>query len=244
MLHELELLFTAVPEETATKKDYFDAIVQNNCLGKRSMVNRHLTFRHMATLYSLDGNSPLFQALRYLWHRDATAHPLLAALCSYARDSLFRLTFPFLLSLHEEQAYSRSELEHFIEEQQPGRFSKISLESLAQHLASSWTQAGYLQGCINKHRSRATASPGSVAYALFLGYLSGARGSLLLHSQYARMLDCPAEQVLIMAKQASSMGWIVCNHIDNVLEVRFPNFLTTKAQEMLREQNQTTAAKL
>ena len=104
MLHELELLFTAVPEETATKKDYFDAIVQNNCLGKRSMVNRHLTFRHMATLYSLDGNSPLFQALRYLWHRDATAHPLLAALCSYARDSLFRLTFPFLLSLHEEQA--------------------------------------------------------------------------------------------------------------------------------------------
>ncbi len=47
-----------------------------------------------------------------------------------------------------------------------------------------------------------------MAYALFLGYLTGNRGQDF-QTEYVKLLDCSAEQALDLAESAAYKGWIV-----------------------------------
>lgn len=234
MLRELTELLNHVPV-SAVASDYARAIEEENCLGKRSGRTRALTKRHLKDLYSLHPSTTVFRVLRYFWQRDPEGRPLIAFLCAYARDSLLRGSAPFILQSAEGQAFSREALETYLDSKSPGRFSRATLKSAAQNLASSWTQAGHLAGCVKKTRSKAVATPGSTAYALFLGFLSGARGESLLRTDYAKVLDCSFERVVELAETASRKGWIVFKRVGNVIEVLFPALLTEEEKEWTRE---------
>ena len=112
MLAELQLLLHSVGNPDASKDDYSKAIIEDNCLGKRSEKNRTLTSRHLAYLYSLDPQVTVFRVLRFFWERDVGGQPLLALLCSYTRDSLLRLSAPFILGRPEGSSVSRQSLEN------------------------------------------------------------------------------------------------------------------------------------
>ena len=175
MLAELEALLAYVDNPRAGKRDYLQAIDEQNCLGKRSMKTRRLTYRHLTDLYSLDNTCILFQTLRNFWHCDIAVRPLLALLCAYARDSIFLSTVPFLLKFPEGIKNTREALEEFFDRQEPDRFSAATCKSMAQNINPTWIKSGDLNGRVRKIRSRAHPSAGSVAYALHLGYLVGER---------------------------------------------------------------------
>ena len=78
MLAELTALLANVNSKGATKADYIKAIVDDNCLSKRSGKTRALTSSHLVDLYSLDPSITLFRALSFFWKRDLDAKPLLA----------------------------------------------------------------------------------------------------------------------------------------------------------------------
>ena len=237
MLGELSTLLTRVCRPRAEKTDYLAAIEGENCLGKRSARTRQLTTRHLASLYSLDPSVCLFRALRYFWERDPSGHPLVALLCALTRDSVLRSTVSSILSTAEGEVASREELEDFIDAKEPGRFSKATLKSTAQNINSTWTQSGHLKGRLRKVRSRATATAGSASYALFLGYLTGVRGSALFSTDYVRLLDCSPERTLELAEEASRRGWIVVKRVGDVVEVLFPNLINAREVEWIREQD-------
>jgi len=234
MLGELRSLLSHVADGVA-KHRYLRAIEDDNCLAKRSGKTRRLTFRHLSRLHGLDPTIATFRSLRYLWNRDPEGQPLIACLSAYARDSVFRMSSPFVLSMAEGQALMRKDLEAFIDEQEPGRLSPATLKSVAQNVASSWTQSGHLCGTRKKTRARATATPGATAYALLLAYLTGVRGESLFSSEYARLLDCPKETSIELAESASRRGWIIMKRVGNVIEVLFPNLLNEQEKEWLRE---------
>jgi len=237
MLAELRLLLSFVDKFDSQKSDYFDAIQTANCLGKRSGKTRALTYRHLVDLYALDPNLPLFRALRFFWNRDVDGQPLLAALCAYSRDPIFRATAPFILDLHEGETVTREALEEFLDNLEPGRFSNATLKSTAQNINSSWTQAGHLSGRVRKIRARPVATPGNASLALLLGYLTGLRGESLFKSNFTRMLDCSFEKTIELAEDASRRGWISLKRVGNVIEVLFPNLINVQEMEWLREQN-------
>jgi hypothetical protein len=236
MLKELEMLLEYVSYESASNKDYRLAVVEDNCLLKRSGRNRKLTFRHLADLYILDSNYLLFRGLRYFWHRDIEGRNLFALLCAYATDSVLRNSTPFILGLSKGMIITSQDTEAFIEEIEPGRFSPATLKSTAQNINSSWTQSGHLAGRINKMRTIVCPSPGVVAYALLLGYLTGARGESLFSNEYTKLLDSTPEVLSELAAEASSRGWMVFKQIGNVLEVAFPHLLTEQEMEWVHEQ--------
>ena len=95
MLEELRTLLTYIDNPEADKSEYLKAINDENCLGKRSGKTRILSYQHLVDLYSLDRSNVLFRSLLYFWNRDTMGQPLLALLCTYARDSVFRFTAPF-----------------------------------------------------------------------------------------------------------------------------------------------------
>lgn len=235
MLEELRALLSHVPDENATKADYVAAIEQDNCLAKRSGRTRTLTLRHLSSLYGLDPQIATFRALRYFWKRDPAGQPLLACLSAYARDPIFRMSGPHILPMDEGRTVARADLELFIDAQEPGRFSKATLKSTAQNIASSWAQAGHVKGVVKKTRSRAHTTPGATAYALLLSYLKGGRGESLFTSDYVRVLDCSRETAVSLAGEASQRGWLTMKRVGTVIEILFPSLLTDQEKEWLRE---------
>jgi hypothetical protein len=237
MLGELSLLLSFMDDENAGKNDYLDAVENQNRLGKRSDKTRKLTARHLAELYSLDPNVALFRNLRYFWKRDPEGRPLLALLCACSRDSILRSSAPFILDLPFDRQATREEMEKFIDNLEPERFSKATLKSTAQNVNSTWTQSGHLKGKVNKIRTRANATPGSLSYALLLGYIKGARGRSLFRTEHAKLLDRPEERLFELAEEASMKGWIVFKRVGDVVEALFPALLTPQETEWIGEQN-------
>ncbi len=237
MLGELKALLSHAKAPGTPKEAFFRAIEDDNCLAKRSVSTRKLTARHLASLYSLDPAVPLFRGLRHFWKRDPAGRPLLAVTCACARDAVLRSSAAFIQALAPGRPVSREALENFIDHLQPGRFSPATLKSAVRNLSSSWTQSGHLRGKVKKVRAQARATPGAVAYALFLGYLKGVRGESLFSSEYAKLLDCPAHQAMELASEASARGWLVMKRLGDVIEVLFPNLLTDAETGWLREQN-------
>ena len=237
MLEELRTLLAYVDRPEAEKRDYLQAIRDENCLGKRSGINRILTYRHLAYLYSLDRKKILFRTLLYFWNRDIDGQPLLALLCTYARDSIFRSTAPYILMFSKGTTITCESLVEFIGSQEPGRFSKATLKSTAQNINSTWTKSGHLHGRARKVRAHAKPTCGSVSYALLLGYLTGVRGQALFQTEYAKLLDCTMDKAIELAEEASRKGWIVFKRVADVIEVLFPKLIGQEEMEWLREQN-------
>lgn len=235
MLNELQILLSKVGLQ-ASKEDYMRAIVEDNCLGKKSLINRKLTAVFLAYLYGLDSSTALFRTLTYFWQRDPEAQPLLALICSYCRDTILQEATPFYFQYRPGERVNRRLLEDYLERSHPGRFSKATLTSTAQNLNSSFTQSGHLAGRAIKTRKKANATPGAVAFALFAGYLAGSRGQTLFHNELIRLLDCPPEQAVSLAQEAARRGWIVFKQAGNIIEVLFPGLLSEADQELIHEQ--------
>jgi len=230
MLDELRTLLSCVPSPDAQREDYIKAIVENNCLGKRSQKNRELSARHLMTLYSLDSSVATFQALRYFWIRDVCSQPRIALLSAYSRDGLLRMSAPYVLSLKEGEVLDRAAFKEFLDKKASGRLSGFCLEGLVRNVCGTLIRSGHLHRA-GKARSKAVATEGSVSYALFLGYLCGARGEALFSTEFAKLLDCSSARMIELAEEASRRGWINFKRIGNVMEVQFTNLLTAQERE-------------
>ncbi len=237
MFQELKTLLSYITDNNADKDIYLKAIEEENCLGKRSVKTRTLTGRHLSELYSLDPSVTLFRSLLFFWRRDEAGQPLLSLLCAFTRDPLLRMSLPYIISVKEGEQVSREAMEKVIEKDNPDRFSRATLMSTAQNINSTWTQSGHLTGKTRKLRTRAKATPGSAAYALFLGYLRGIRGEALFDTEYVKILDCEKYKAIELAEEASMKGWIVFKHIGNIIEVLFPKLLTEEEVKLLYEQD-------
>lgn len=237
MFNELRALIHAVGTFDSDKSVYQKAIVEDNCLGKRSLKTRQLSFRHLVNLYGLDPSILLFRALLFIWNRDPGGQPLLALLCAYSRDPILRKSIPFILDHPIGSAVTREKLESYIDDKEPGRFSGATLKSTAQNINSTLTQSGHFSGRVRKVRLQTIVTAGSVSYALLLGFLRGIRGESLFSTEYFKLLDCSFDKGVELAEEASRKGWIVFKRVGRVIEVLFPSLLTEQEMEWVREQN-------
>lgn len=233
MVGELRALLDALPA-TATQSDYRAAIIEGNVLGKKTLATRRLTARYLVELYALNDQVVLFRVLRRLWDADQEGRPLLALLCALARDPILKMTADPVLTSPRGQVVAREDLEAAVAAAAPGRYSPASLASIGRNAASSWTQSGHLTGLRVKRRHNPVATPANVAYALFLGYLGGARGQLLMDTSWTRLLDVSVDRLAALASKAARRGWIDFLHAGSVVEVRFPVLLTLGEREALR----------
>src|SRR5437868_2938390 len=82
MLRELVLLLAAVPVH-GSSKDYSEAVLSRNLLGKGTESTRLKSLRHLRELYGLCPDVRIFRALRRLHSKDSTAIAQLALLCAW-----------------------------------------------------------------------------------------------------------------------------------------------------------------
>ncbi len=218
MLGELTELLATVPPDAA-REDYAAAIVEENALGKPTWVTRDVSRKYLTNLYGLDPGLPLFRVLRRLWDADPPGRPLVALLCTLARDPLFRSTAAHVLSLGEGEELLRAPFSAVIRGAVGRRFNDSVLESVVSRAASSWTQSGHLEGRMRKVRRRVAPTPGAVAMALWLGELQGFAGLSLLDSDWAAVLDRVGSEMLSLALEARRHGLIRACAAGNVVEI-------------------------
>ena len=223
-LEELRGLLARRPVPAAVD-DYRIAVVDQNVLGKPTVAARRITFERLRELYGLDPGLLVFRALEDLWDADVSAQPMIALLCSTARDPILRVMTPFVLRLHIGESITTKGLAQEADQHFPGKFVPSSLERLGRNVSSSWEKAGLLLGRQKKMRAKSQARPTSLAYALLLGDLCGKRGQALFTTLWADMLDAPIHELKELAVVASRQGWIEYKSSGDVVEVSFRHLM-------------------
>ena len=234
MLDDLRVLLSHTPDN-ADRADYAVAVVDENVLGKATKKARELALRHLTALYGLDLSNPLFRALRRLWPLDTSAQPLLALIVALARDPLLKVSVPFVLSKPIGASLPREDVEAFLAQQCPERFSAASLKSFAQNVAGSWTAAGFLLGRVRKTRAIPDVRPEAAVLCLFLGYLEGRSGQRLFSSEWTKLLGSSTHELEVLTMAASHRGLLVFMSAGGVKEVRFPGYLTAEEERIRQE---------
>lgn len=237
MSNELKTLFLCLTDSNAKLDNYRVAVIDENCLGKRTIKNRGYSFSYLKRSYGLSPEYLIFRAFRYFFDRDEKSRALLCLLAVYSRDQILKASAGYITNLSNGEKISKTDFEDQMDKEFPGRFGIKMLQSLVRNLLSSWTQSGHLSSDKSRVRQTADSGSGAVSFALLLGYLTGARGERLFHTEYAKLLDCSFEKAVELAEEASRKGWIVFNRIGVVIEVGFPNLINQQELEWIREQN-------
>lgn len=218
MLAELSELLKAMPG-AADRRTYEAAIVNDNVLGKATSASRRLTSQRLAELYGLDSRLPVFRVLRRVWEVDQAGRPLIALLCALGRDPLFRSTASAVLGLPMGAELVRGSYLSALRESVGSRFNDAVLDKIARNAASSWSQSGHLEGRMRKIRKRVAPTPGSLAFALWMGTVEGIGGEALLECRWTRVLDRAGRELLPVALQAKQLGLIHVRAGGGVVEI-------------------------
>ena len=231
MLEELRLLLSAVPG-TTDKSEYSRAVLDDNCLEKRTLSTRKLTLQRLRELYGLDPEILYFQILRTLWNVNDTYQPLLALLLSLARDPLLRISATSVLETPIGKEFARQAMTDALAEETQGRFNDSTLDKIVRNASSSWTQSGHLEGRARKFRSKVHATPVVCAFALFIAYSLGLRGQGLFDSPWGKVLDLDSADFRELADDAKRMGFLNIKSMGTIADVSFPQFLGDKKIEL------------
>lgn len=241
LLPDLVAALDHLSGRSAHAGDLREAIVTRNLLGRSSMNARREAAARLHTLYGLDDRFAIFRALRRLWDRDEAARPILALLVAMARDGILRSALPFARALAPGERFDVSELDAFLRRRDPGHYSESTRRSISRNVASSWQQAGLLEGIVRKVRCTVRPRPASVSMALFLGYLQGARGAALFSTPWAGVFDADAVAIRATAREANGQDLLRMASLDAVVEISFPGWLNDDERRWLDEQDQAAA---
>jgi hypothetical protein len=207
MLAEVTELLGASPPR-ATRDDFLKAAVDENALGKPTASGRRLALQRLGELYGLDSRTRLFRVFQRLWLAENEGRPQLALLCALARDPLLRASAPAVMSLQPGVELLRGNLVAALRSVTRERLNDAILDKVARNVASSWSQAGYLDGRVRKIRHTIEPTPAATAFALWLGSLRGASGEALLSTRWAAVLDRSPAGLLPLALRAAQRGLI------------------------------------
>ncbi len=232
MFEELSLLLDAVAGN-ASREDYAVAVMEHNCLGKRTAATRNLSLQRLTELYGLDGQLILFRVLRDLWSRHEGSRPLLAMLLALARDPLLRATATAVIRTPYGHEFARQSMKDSLSEAVGERLNDATLDKVVRNASSSWTQSGHFRGRGRKTRLRVDATPAATTYALLLGFAVCRRGRLLFETPWTAILDTDHEDLVDLAVNAKRLGLLDLKQSGSIIDVTFPALFTEKEREVI-----------
>jgi len=215
------LMFTElskVMDHAIQNNSYFDSL-NNNITNKRTKTNQYLTNHRLVKLYQFDVKNPAFKCFIYCWKlAEDQDKPLLALLYALGNDYLLSESIPIVLATPIGEKVTTMKLEENVETLHPNNFSANTVRSIAQNIASSWKQAGYITGKVKNIRTQTNPSYLVITLALLLSYLNDDRGDFILSSKWVKALGIEESQVRDLAFEAAKR---------NLLHYQFSGAVTT-----------------
>lgn len=202
------------------EKDNYQDSMSNNVFGKKSDDGIKKTTNYLTQLYSFDLNNSSFKTLKYFWQNtDANEKPILAILFALQKDYLLTESISVVAESKLLGKVDIEEIEANIEKHHPKRFTKNTLRSVAQNIASSWKQSGFITGKVKNIRTQPKISYNCVAFAFIMAYLNGLRGDFIISSKWVKALCLNENQLRELAIEASKRGLIHYQFSGNVTSI-------------------------
>lgn len=210
---------TKIMDFSIESDNYIESL-NNNIFGKKSEDNIKQTANFLTLLYSFDITYPPFRVLKYFWQNsDEKEKPILALLFGILRDYLLTESINVVCETKLLDKVNIEKIEANIESYHPNRFTKNTIRSVAQNIASSWKQAGFITGKVKNIRTQPEINYNAVAFAFILAYLNGLRGDFIWSSKWVKALCLNESQLRDLAIEASKRGLIHYQYAGNVTSI-------------------------
>lgn len=209
--------------------NYLDSLNQN-VINKKTQSGIEKTTRYLTSLYGFDQNYPPFKALKYFWQiSEDKDKSILALLYAIGHDYMLAESIPVVMETKPGDKVTIEKMEENIDSYYPQRYSVNTKRSMAQNIASSWKQAGFISGKVKNIRTQPIISYNIVAFAFFMAYLFDLRGDFIMTSKWVKALSLNDSNVRELAVEAAKRDLLQYQYAGSVTAISFMN-LTNKLE--------------
>ena len=200
--------------------------LNENIAAKLTKTNQIKTNRYLILLYRFDVEFAPFVCLAHFWQlADEKEQRIITLLFAIGRDFLLSESRQIVIDSEMGEKVTVKSFEDLIERNHPKHYTEKTRKSIAQNLASSWKQAGYITGKVRNIRTKITPGYYTVAFALIMSYLNGDRGEFMLKSKWIRVLDLSEIKIRELAFEASKRDLLQYQYSGSVTTFSFNNLI-------------------
>ena len=204
---------------------YVDSLDQN-VFSKKSADGIRQTGSFLKRLYSFDNHYNLFIAFKYFWSiSDKEEKPLIAFLYAINHDDLLAESLQVINKVNPGEKAAIEYFEENIEKYHPNKYTEKTRKSLAQNIASSWKQAGYIEGKVKNIRVAQEITYLVACFAFFISYLKGARGEFIWNSTGVKSLLLPEQKLRDLALECAKRDLMLYQFAGSVTSISFNSLL-------------------
>lgn len=205
---------------------YLDAMT-GNVFGKKSSDGIKQTKGFLKRLYGFDENNVLFVAFKYFWKfSESNEKPLLAFVYAINHDDLLAESLEVLQKVKPGEKAAIELFEEVIEKYHPNQYSANTRRSMAQNIASSWKQAGFIEGKVKNIRTEPVITYRVACFAFLLAYLKGDRGDFIWNNIGVDALCLPESKLRELAIECARKDIMQYQYAGSVTAISFVNLLS------------------
>lgn len=216
---------TKIMDHAIQDDNYVDSLNQN-VINKKTKSGITKTTGYLKSLYSFDINYPPFKALKHFWQiSDEKEKPLLALLYAIGHDYILNECISVITDTKLGDKVTIEKLEEIFESNHPNKYSDNTRKSMAQNIASSFKQAGFITGKVKNIRTQPIIGYNIVAFAFFMAYLAELRGDFILTSKWVKALSLSDTIVRELAIEAAKRDLMQYQYAGSVTAISFKNLI-------------------
>jgi hypothetical protein len=207
-------------------RDNFLESLGHNITGKKSNSGVAKTANYLKQLYGFDIMNPSFVAFKYFWKiSDENEKPLIAFVFAVNEDDLLAESVNVLNTVKIGEKASIELFEETIEKCYPNQYSTITRRSIGKNLASSWKQAGFIQGKVKNIRTQPEITYRVACFAFLLAYINGNRGEFIWNSIGVKAMCLPESKLRELALESARKDFMQYQYAGSVTAISFTNLL-------------------
>lgn len=205
--------------------DFLEALGQN-VTGKKSSSGVGKTANYLKRLYGFDMQYQPFVAFKYFWKiSDPNEKPLIAFVYAVNHDDLLAESIEVLMRVKPGEKATVELFEEVIEKYHPNRYSENTRRSMAQNIASSWKQAGFIEGKMKNIRIEPDITYRVGCFAFLLAFLKGNRGDFIWSSRGVKALCLYESRLRELAIECAKKDLMQYQYAGSVTAINFTNLL-------------------
>lgn len=204
---------------------YIESLEQN-VFNKKSNSGVEKTANYLKRLYGFDMQYPPFVAFKYFWKiSDPNEKPLIAFVYAVNQDDLLAESVQVLQSVKPGEKATIELFEEVIEKYHPNQYSANTRRSMAQNIASSWKQAGFIEGKVKNIRTQPEVTYRIACFAFLLAYIHGDRGDFIWGNIGVNALCLYESKLRELAIECAKKDLMQYQYAGSVTAINFTNLL-------------------
>lgn len=222
MFQELEKVM-----DFALETDEYTKAMESNVFGKKSADGIKQTSNFLLRIYTFDPEASNFKAFKYFWNiSDQSEKPLLVFLFAFGQDYLLFESADVISQTPLGDKVSVEAFKENLEKFYPNKYSAVTSHSIGKNLASSWKQAGYIEGKTKNIRVQPNITYKVAAFAFLLAFLQGDRGEYIMNNPIVKSLCLGESSLRELAIEAAKQDLLQYQYGGSVTSFAFPQLLS------------------